>query len=91
MLQQKTPDDFVVATGETHSVKEFCEIAFSCAGLKWKEHVKTDPKFLRPAEVDVLVGDCSKAKKILGWKPKVKFEELVRMMVDADLERLQKS
>jgi len=89
MLQQKRPDDFVIATGETHSVKEFCEIAFDHVGLKWKDHVKTDPKFLRPAEVDMLVGDYSKAKKALGWKPKVKFDELVRMMVDEDMESLK--
>lgn len=86
MLQQPAPDDYVVATGETHTVREFCEIAFSHAGLKWEEHVKTDPRFLRPAEVDLLVGDCSKAQKNLGWKRSCNFEELVTMMVDSDIK-----
>jgi GDPmannose 4,6-dehydratase len=88
MLQQPEPDDFVVATGETHSVREFCEIAFAHAGLDWQQHVKTDPEFMRPAEVDQLVGDPSKAKGELGWEPKHSFRDLVEMMVDADLERL---
>jgi GDPmannose 4,6-dehydratase len=86
MLQQATPDDYVVATGETHSVKEFLEEAFSYAGLDWKEHVVVDPKFFRPAEVDVLLGDASKAQKILGWRPQMTFKSLVRLMVDADME-----
>jgi GDPmannose 4,6-dehydratase len=86
MLQQESPDDYVIATGETHSVREFCEEAFSHVGLDWKEFVKVDPKYFRPAEVDLLLGDSSKARKVLGWEPKVTFKELARMMVDADLE-----
>ena len=88
MLQQDEPDDYVVATGETHSVREFAEIAFGHVGLDWEQYVKTDPEFLRPAEVDQLVGDPSKAKRDLGWEPRHSFRELVEMMVDADLERL---
>jgi GDPmannose 4,6-dehydratase len=88
MLQQDAPDDFVVATGETHSVRRFCEIAFGHAGLKWEDHVKIDEKFMRPAEVDLLIGDPAKAEKDLGWKRKVSFEDLVTMMVDADIEAL---
>jgi GDPmannose 4,6-dehydratase len=88
MLQQDEPDDFVVATGETHSVREFADIAFNHVGLEWEQYVKTDPQFLRPAEVDQLVGDSSKAKRVLGWEPKHLFRDLVEMMVDADLERL---
>ena len=88
MLQQEGPDDFVVATGETHSVREFAEIAFSHVGLDWEQYVRTDPQFLRPAEVDRLVGDSSKAKKQLGWTPKHSFRDLVEMMVGADLARL---
>ena len=90
MLQQEKADDFVISTGETHSVRELCEIAFAHVGLNYKDYVKIDSKFIRPAEVDLLVGDSSKAHKILGWKPKVKFAELVKIMVDADLERLRK-
>jgi len=90
MLQHDKPDDFVISTGETHSVRELCEIAFAHVGLNYKDYVKIDSKFIRPAEVDLLVGDSSKAHKILGWKPKVKFAELVKIMVDADLERLRK-
>jgi len=86
MLQQEEPDDYVIATGETHSVREFCERAFSHAGLSWEDHVVTDERFLRPAEVDVLVGDSSKAERVLGWRPEMRFEELVTTMVDADLE-----
>ena len=86
MLQQPQPDDFVIATGQTHSVKEFCELSFGHIGLDWREYVRTDPKFERPAEVDCLVGDASKAREKLGWSPEVDFEGLVRMMVDADLE-----
>jgi GDPmannose 4,6-dehydratase len=88
MLQQDEPGDYVVATGETHSVREFCEVAFSHVGLDWEDHVTTDEKFFRPAEVDLLVGDPTKAKADLGWEPKVRFDGLVRMMVDADLELL---
>jgi len=84
MLQQDEPDDYVLATGETHSVQEFLEAAFTYAGLDWREYVKIDPRYFRPAEVDLLIGDYSKAKEKLGWEPTVRFEELVRMMVDAD-------
>src|SRR5215210_7875227 len=87
-LQQDVSDDFVVATGETHSVREFFEIAFAHAGLEPERHVKSDPQFLRPAEVDQLVGDASKARQVLGWEPKHSFRDLVELMVDADLERL---
>jgi GDPmannose 4,6-dehydratase len=89
MLQADAPDDYVVATHETHTVKEFCEVAFARAGLDWKEHVRIDPAFVRPAEVDVLIGDPSKAKRKLGWEPAVRFKQLVELMVDADLERLK--
>jgi GDPmannose 4,6-dehydratase len=85
MLQQDTPSDFVIATGETHAVREFCEIAFSHVGLDYRKHVVTDPQFLRPAEVDLLLGDASRAQELLGWKPKVDFPSLVRMMTDADM------
>jgi GDPmannose 4,6-dehydratase len=89
MLQQSEPEDFVVATGAPHSVREFLDLAFRHAGIDdWAGHVKTDPRFMRPAEVHALHGDASKAREKLGWTPKVSFEELVRMMVDADLERL---
>lgn len=87
MLQQKKPDDYVIATGETHSVKEFLTEAFSYAGLNWKDHLKMDSRYLRPTEVDVLQGDYSKALKRLGWSPKVKFRELTHIMVDADLQK----
>jgi GDPmannose 4,6-dehydratase len=90
MLQQERPDDYVVATGETHSVRELCEEAFSHVGLKWQEHVVVDPQFIRPAEVDQLVGDPSKARRVLGWQPAVSFHDLVCMMVDADLNLLRK-
>jgi GDPmannose 4,6-dehydratase len=90
MLQQDKPDDYVVATGETHSVREFCEIAFAHAGLRWEDHVVVDPAYFRPTEVDLLLGDPTKAKKLLGWEPKVRFDGLVRMMVDADLELLRR-
>ncbi len=89
MLQQAEPDDFVVATGETHSVREFVEIAFGCAGLKWEDHVVFDKRFMRPAEVDLLVGDPAKAKEKLGWTPKVSFEGLIQMMVEADIKSLE--
>jgi GDPmannose 4,6-dehydratase len=91
MLQQEEPSDYVIATGEPHSVQEFVEAAFGHAGLDWKEHVVTDPAFLRPAEVDHLVGNASKARTELGWQPKTSFRELVELMVDADLERLETS
>ena len=87
MLQADEPDDFVLATGETHSVAEFLAEAFGHAGLDWREYVQIDERYYRPAEVDVLIGDYSKAKAKLGWEPTVRFEELVRMMVDADRER----
>ena len=89
MLQQENPDDYVIATGETHSVKEFTEKAFDHAGLDWEKYVVTDKKYFRPAEVYELTGDYSKAKEKLGWQPGVKFEGLVKMMVDNDLERLK--
>jgi GDPmannose 4,6-dehydratase len=87
MLQDKQPDDYVIATGETHSVKELVEIAFAHAGLDWQQHVVLDPALIRPAEVDQLIGDASKAHAQLGWKPQVGFRDLVTMMVDADLKR----
>jgi GDPmannose 4,6-dehydratase len=89
MLQQDQADDYVIATGQSHSVQELVEVAFAHAGLDWKKYVRTDPKLLRPAEVDLLIGDSSKARTALGWKPDVDFTALVRMMVDADLERLR--
>ena len=90
MLQQEKPDDFVIASGETHSVKELVEIAFSHVGLNYKDFVVLDKKFIRPAEVDLLSGDYSKAKKILGWQPHVHFVELIKMMVDSDLAMIKK-
>ncbi|MBU0566544.1 GDP-mannose 4,6-dehydratase [bacterium] len=90
MLQQDEPDDYVIATGETHSVKEFLEEAFSFVDLDWQNYVEIDRKYLRPAEVDLLIGDPSKAKQKLGWQPKVTFKELVRIMVDADMEQVKK-
>lgn len=87
MMQQETPDDYVAATGETHTVREFCDIAFSHVGLDYNEFVRVDERFVRPAEVDLLLGDPAKAHEKLGWKPKVSFRELVEMMVDADLSR----
>jgi len=89
MLQQPTPDDYVVATGETHSIRELCEEAFGYVGLDWQEYVVQDPRFIRPAEVDLLVGDPSKARQVLGWEPEVNFSQLIRMMVDSDLELLK--
>jgi GDPmannose 4,6-dehydratase len=88
MLQQEQPDDYVVATGETHSVKEFLELAFDRVNLNWQDYVEFDPRYLRPAEVDLLIGDPSKAKQHLGWEPEVTFEDLVNLMVDADLRAL---
>jgi GDPmannose 4,6-dehydratase len=85
MLQQDEPGDYVVGTGETHTVQEFVAIAFDYAGLDWRKYVVIDPKFVRPAEVDLLLADPSKAQRVLGWKPSIRFEQLVRMMVDSDL------
>ena len=89
MLQQDKPDDYVVGTGEAHSVRELCEAAFGHVGLDWKKFVKVDQSLFRPAEVDHLIADASKARKMLGWKPKVSFKQLITMMVDSDLERLK--
>jgi GDPmannose 4,6-dehydratase len=89
MMQQETAQDYVVAMGVSHSVQELVEIAFGHAGVDWRAHVRQDPAFLRPAEVDVLVGDASKARRVLGWEPAIDFTGLVRMMVDADVERLR--
>ncbi len=91
MLQQPEPDDYLVATGESHSVREFCEIAFAHVGLDWRQYVVSDPSFFRPAEVEHLIGNAAKARARLGWAPTVDFPGLVRMMVDADLERLRAS
>ncbi|MGZ3576870.1 MAG: GDP-mannose 4,6-dehydratase [Vulcanimicrobiaceae bacterium] len=90
MLQQAAPDDYVISTGRTHSVREFCRIAFEAAGLgSYEQYVKVDPRFMRPAEVDMLIGDPGKAKRVLGWEPQVSFEQLVAMMVEADIDRLR--
>jgi GDPmannose 4,6-dehydratase len=91
MLQQDEPDDYVIATGVTHTVKRLVEVAFAHAGLDWEKYVKIDQRFIRPAEVDLLIGDPAKSKKTLGWEPTVDFEGLVRMMVDADVERMQRT
>jgi GDPmannose 4,6-dehydratase len=88
MLQQPAPADYVVGTGETHTVRELCEVAFGHVGLDWKQHVVVDPQFVRPAEVDILQADAGKARRELGWAPRTSFVDLVRLMVDADLERL---
>ena len=88
MLQQDQPEDYVIATGETHTVGELVEVAFGYAGLDWRKHVVQDPALVRPAEVDLLIGDASKAKRQLGWLPKVSFRELIEGMVKADLEAL---
>jgi len=90
MLQQSQPDDYVIATGQTHAVRELCEEAFSHVGLDWTKYVIVDQQFIRPAEVDQLVGDPAKARSMLGWQPTVSFRKLVHMMVDADLELLRK-
>jgi len=90
MLQQEQPDDYVIATGETHSVREFLEAAFGHAGLDWKQHVAIDPRYYRPAEVDLLVGDPSKARRVLGWVPQTKFADLAKLMVEADIELLRR-
>ena len=89
MLQQERPDDYVVGSAETHSIRELCEIAFGYVGLDWRDYVVVDPKYYRPAEVDLLVSNPSKARRVLGWEPTVNFEQLVKMMVDADLEMLR--
>ena len=89
MLQQDEPDDYVIATGKTHSVERLLDVAFTHVGLNWRDYAVRDPKFMRPAEVDLLVGDSSKAKSILGWETEVSFEELISMMVDADLKKLR--
>ena len=89
MLQQENPEDYVIATGRTHRVRDFCKLAFDTVGLNWEDHVVQDPRFYRPAEVDLLVGDPSRAKRVLGWYPETSFEDLVDMMVRADLERLR--
>ncbi len=90
MLQAEKPDDYVVATGETHSVREFLELAFSHAGLDWKDYLETDPRYFRPAEVDLLIGDSSKARRQLGWGPRTRFADLVKLMVDADIDLLRR-
>jgi len=90
MLQQDQPDDYVVGTGESHTVREFVELAFAHAGLDWKEHVEIDPRYFRPAEVDALCADASKAKRKLGWEPAVTFYELVGIMVDADIRETER-
>jgi len=89
MLQQPQPDDYVIATGESRSVREFAAKAFACAGLNWEDHVVVDPRFMRPADVELLLGDASKARRVLGWKPEVSFDRLVEMMVEADLQRIR--
>jgi len=91
ILQQPEPDDFVLATGKTHSIRQLLEVAFGVAGLDWQKYVEVDPKFIRPAEVDFLCGDATKAREKLGWQPRVRFEELIKMMVEADLQALQKT
>jgi GDPmannose 4,6-dehydratase len=91
MLQQDEPDDYVIATGVTHSVKRLVELAFSHVGLDWQQYVKIDPRFIRPAEVDLLIGSPAKATQRFGWTPSVDFAGLVRMMVDADLDRLRRT
>jgi GDPmannose 4,6-dehydratase len=88
MLQQPEPDDYVIATGEAHSVRDLVQVAFNHVGLDWEQYVVIDPEFMRPAEVDLLIGDATKSKKELGWEPKVSFSEMIQMMVDADIKRL---
>jgi GDPmannose 4,6-dehydratase len=89
MLQQESPDDFVVGTGEAHTVREFVELAFAHAGLDWKEHVEVDARYFRPAEVDYLCADAAKARRVLGWEPTVTFDGLVRIMVEADMKAVE--
>ena len=86
MLQQEKPDDYVIATGETHSVKEFLEVVFGCLDLNWQDHVEIDPRYYRPTEVDFLLGEAAKAKKVLNWEPKVTFKDIAIVMTDADME-----
>jgi GDPmannose 4,6-dehydratase len=90
MLQRKKPDDFVIATGETHSVREFVEYAFELAGLNWKRHVRIDPRYFRPTEVETLLGDPTKARTNLGWQPRITFEQLVQEMVAEDYKAAQR-
>ena len=89
MLQQNQPDDYVIATDETHTVREFLEVAFGHVGLDWRKYVEIDPRYYRPAEVDLLIGDYSKARQQLGWEPQTEFGELVKLMVDADVQRVE--
>jgi GDPmannose 4,6-dehydratase len=89
MLQQDTPNDFVIATGETHTIRELLDVAFGFVGLDWHKYVKIDPKYFRPTEVDILQGDASKAKYLLGWEPKTKFKELIELMVEHDRNNLR--
>jgi len=91
MLQQDKPDNYVIATGQNHSVEQFCKQAFGHVNLDYKDYVKTDPRFVRPAEVDILLGNPSHAKKNLGWEPEVSFDQMVKLMVDEDLKRLSKN
>ena len=91
MLQQDKPDDYVIATNETHSIREFLDIAFNHLNLDWHDFVEFDPRYLRPAEVELLIGDSTKARQQLGWEPSVTFEQLVHLMVDADIEALKKA
>jgi GDPmannose 4,6-dehydratase len=91
MLQQDKPEDYVIGTGQTHSVEEFVQIAFDHVGLEWRDHVTVDPQFLRPAEVDLLLANPTKARRMIAWKPEVSFEQLVRLMVDSDLAHLCKA
>jgi GDPmannose 4,6-dehydratase len=89
MLQQDQPEDYVIATNETHSIREFLDVAFGHVGLDWQKYVEIDPRYYRPAEVELLIGDYSKARKKLGWEPKTKFSDLAKLMVDADIQLLQ--
>ena len=90
MLQQPEPDDYVIATNETHTIRECLEVAFGRVGLDWQKYVEIDPRYYRPAEVELLIGDASKAKRKMGWEPKTKFKDLIELMVDADLADLQR-
>jgi GDPmannose 4,6-dehydratase len=89
MLQQETPDDYVIATGETHTIRDLLDVAFGHFGLDWHSYVSVDPKYYRPTEVDILQGDASKAKRVLGWEPKIRFKELIKEMVDSDFCEVQ--
>jgi GDPmannose 4,6-dehydratase len=91
MLQQEKPEDYVLATGRTHSIRDLLEAAFDAVGLSWEEYVEVDPKLIRPAEVDLLCGDATKAREKLGWEPEVGFQELIKLMVEADLEAVHAS